>query len=243
MASWLRTVVFFAGWVTATGAIGLMALPLLVSRRATWRLAQGWAGATLCWLRISCGVVTRVEGGEQLPAGAAIIASKHQSAWDTLVLWRSLKCPAFVMKRELYYIPVFGWYLWRTGQVAIDRRAGRTAMDAMVRGAQRTLGEGRKLVIFPEGTRVPPGQVKPFRSGIARLSHALNMAVIPAALNAGRFWPKHTIKKSPGTATLKFLPAMAPCGEDTQHWLEQLQRAINTASETLGESTNTACMN
>lgn len=232
MIGWLRTLVFFAGWTGFTAAFGVAALPLLVSQRSSWWAAQCWATITLAWLRLSCGIASEVRG---LPA-SRLIASKHQSAWDTLMLWRTLKNPAFVLKRELYWVPIFGWYLWRTGQIAINRRDGRTAMQTMLEKAAQALKKGRSVVIFPEGTRVPPGEFLPFRAGIARLSLALHEPVTPVALNAGHFWPKHTVKKSPGRAVLEFMPPV-DYHEPMPAWLSALQDRINAQSAALAPRT------
>jgi 1-acyl-sn-glycerol-3-phosphate acyltransferase len=206
---------------------------VLLSQRATWRVAHAWAALTLFWLRLSCGVRTQVRGREHKPVGGGLVACKHQSAWDTLVLWRTLKNPAFVLKKQLYLIPIFGWYLWRSGQIAIDRSAGREAMRSMLEQAQLLATQRRTIVIFPEGTRVPPGEEVPFHAGVARLSQALGLSVTPAALNGGLFWPKHSLKKFPGTAVLEFLPPQPAFSEPVAPWLAQLQRVVNTHSAQL----------
>jgi 1-acyl-sn-glycerol-3-phosphate acyltransferase len=230
----LRTAVFFAGWICFTAVLGMIALPAILSRRATWMLARGWTGATLAWLKLSCNITTCIEGREHIPASGGLIAAKHQSAWDTLALWHALKNPAFVMKRELYYIPIFGWYLWRAGQIAIDRTAGRKAMAIMVAGAQTALAAGRCVVIFPEGTRVAAGAEKEFRAGVARISAALAVPVVPVSLNGGRFWPKGDIRKFPGMAILKFLTPVAACSNDATPWLKNLQQLVNRQSRAIG---------
>jgi len=232
MAS-LRTAIFFVGWVAMTALLGAVALPVLLSQRATWRVAHAWTTLTLFWLRISCGVRTQVRGVEYKPVGGALVACKHQSAWDTLVLWRTLKNPAFVLKKQLYLIPVFGWYLWRSGQIAIDRKAGRVAMRSMLEQGKLLAAQGRTIVIFPEGTRVPPGEALPFHAGVARLSQALGLCVTPAALNGGLFWPKHSVKKFPGTAILEFLPPQPVFVEPVAPWLVQLQHVVNTRTAQL----------
>lgn len=232
MIGWARTVIFLVGWMLMTSLVGLLALPTLLSARASCRAASLWAVCTLLWLRCCCGIRSEVRG---VPA-SRLIASKHQSAWDTLMLWRALRNPAFVLKRELYWIPVFGWYLWRTGQIAINRRDGHAAMQRMLEKAGRAMQQGRSVVIFPEGTRVAPGKPAAFRPGIARLSMALNEPVTPVALNAGYFWPKHTIKKSYGTAVLHFLPPMA-YAEPLADWLGVLQDQVNAQSDALAPRT------
>lgn len=227
----LRTAVFFIGWIAATLAIGALGLPFLISQRATWWVSDLWAGFTLFWLRITCGVKSELRG---TPDGK-LIACKHQSAWDTLMIWRTFGNPAFVLKRELYWIPIFGWYLWRTGQIGINRRDGRSAFEQIEKQAQRVLAQGRTIILFPEGTRVRIGTKKPYKSGIARVSALLQLPVVPAALNAGLFWPKHSLLKTPGTAILQFLPALPVCGSDQDGWMQQLEQTIESATHSLVE--------
>lgn len=223
----LRSALFYSGWSVLTLLLGMAALPLLVSQRACWWAARRWVVASLAWLRIACRIESRIAGAP----GALLVASNHQSTWDTLALYRALRNPAFVMKRELYWIPVFGWYLWRTGPIAIDRRRGREAMRTVIERAQQCMQQGRHVVLFPEGTRVPVGADYPYHSGIARLSAALAQPVAPAVVNAGHFWPKASWIKTPGVAVLQFLPTHAPCDDDKARWLAGLQAQIQ---QTLG---------
>ena len=226
----LRTILFFAGWVIATLAMGVAGTPfLLLPQRFVWRFNGSWAAVTLWWLRVACGIRGEVQG---VPNGR-LIACKHQSAWDTLMLWRTLGNPVFVLKRELYWVPIFGWYLWRSGQIAIDRSAGRTAYEQIEKQAPALLAQGRSIVMFPEGTRVRIGDKKPYRSGIARVSAMLGLPVVPAALNAGLFWPKHTLVKRPGRPVLKFLPPVAVCQDDMGEWMKTLEGAIEAESQFL----------
>lgn len=226
-----RTCLFFLGWISFTLTVGLLALPALISRRAIWWAARFWATGTLKWLRLTCGITSGVRGAEHL-RGAKLVASKHQSAWDTLVLWCVLKNPVFVLKRELYWIPIFGWHLWRTGQIAIDRSNPKDAMERIAAGMKRY--EGRVLVIFPEGTRVPPGAFKPFRYGIGRISAMLDQSVVPAALNAGLFWPKRPLWKRPGHAVIAFLPAVPPASaENLEGWVKDLENLVLTETRKL----------
>lgn len=224
----LRTAAFFLGWTLATLAVGLFAFPALLSQKLAWRVSRAWAGFTLAWLRITCGITSVVEGRPE----THLIACNHQSAWDTLMLFRLLGNPAFVLKRELYLIPIFGWFLWRTGQIAIDRSDGRSAYAQIEKQATPILADGRTIIVFPEGTRVRPGAHKQWRSGIARISGMLQLPVTPAALNAGWFWPKHSLVKRPGTAVLKFLPPMPVC-EDQAAWMQQLETTIQKEATAL----------
>ena len=229
MIAALRTAIFFTGWVALTCILGILGLPLLASRCATRRLATAWARLTLIWLRFTTSIHTEQRGD----ITGQLFASKHQSALDTLMLWLALDGPAFVLKRELYRIPIFGWYLCRTGHIAIDRRAAREALAQIEAQAQPLLARGRRIVIFPEGTRIRPGDHKPFRAGIARVSQLLQQPVTPVALNAGHFWPKYSLVKKPGIAMLQFLPLMPVCGDNHTNWMQQLEATVNTASDAL----------
>lgn len=228
----IRTAIFLIGWTVMTVICGVLFLPALISQRATWAFSRAWAKATLAWLRISCGIHSHVRGREHLQPGN-LIASKHQSTWDTIMMWDLLGNPAFVLKRSLYLIPIFGWYLARGGNIGIDRRAGRNAMRTILEAAPRLVAQGRTLVIFPEGTRMRTGQEKPFHRGVVKISKALQMPVTPVALNAAKFWPKFTVtlRKTPGDAVLEFMPAMPPANDES--WLAQLQQTINERTQLL----------
>ena len=229
----LRTLLFFVLWLPLTAVYGVLALPALFSTRLTWRVADGWCWLTLFWLRLACNIHSECRGGEHLPRTRVIYASKHQSAWDTLMLWRCLNRPQFILKRELYWIPFFGWYLWRSEQIGINRRARKEAMATIIARAQEARRSERPLVIFPEGTRGKVGAQTLYHGGVAKLSYALQWPVIPVALNAGKFWPKRPIWKTPGTAVMEFLPPLPPCGEDKEAWLAELKRRIEEASARL----------
>lgn len=233
MIIWARSILFLIAWAILTLFIGVIGVPLLVSQRAMHWLSRRWVSGTLLLLCLCCGLRAQVQGREHLPKRGGIIAAKHQSTLDTLLLWRELGNPVFVLKKQLYLIPIFGWYLWRTGQIAIDRRDRRNAMRQVITGAQAALAAGRTLVIFPEGTRVKPGSMPLFHSGIARVSAALNQPVVPVALNHGLFWGKLSVRKHAGVSTMKALPPVPACGADQKLWLFQLHRLINDESARL----------
>ncbi|MBN8543740.1 MAG: 1-acyl-sn-glycerol-3-phosphate acyltransferase [Alphaproteobacteria bacterium] len=229
----LRTLVFFALWLPFTALLGIVAAPALVHTKLVWWVADFWSGVTLLWLRLSCNITSEVRGAESLPREKAIFASKHQSAWDTLMLWRTLNRPLFILKRELYWIPFFGWYLWRSNQIAINRADRKKAMEQILSQVQNAKNSGRPIVIFPEGTRGKVGADTTYHSGVAKLSAALGWPVIPVALNAGKFWPKRPVWKTSGHAVMQFLPALAACGEDKHAWMKQLKEQIELASRAL----------
>jgi len=229
----LRTILFFIGLIPFTLMAGIVAAPTLLSQKATWFVADIWAGLTLFWLRVTCGIRSEVRGAGALPSANIIYASKHQSAWDTLMLWRTLKRPLFILKRELYWIPFFGWYLWRSGQIAINRAERRKAMEQIIAQAGEAQKANRPIVIFPEGTRGKPYADTTYHSGVAKLSEALAWPVIPVALNAGKFWPKRPLWKTPGTAIMEFLPKMDACKGDKTSWMAELKARIENACKLL----------
>lgn len=231
-----RALLFNICYVTWTVAIHMVCLPLLLGPRA-WVLAAGrvWIRVSLWLLRVLVGLDHRELGLENLPKGPAIVAVKHQSAWETLYLSLALRHPAFILKRELIWIPLFGWYLAKVGMIAINRSAKAAALKQMVRQAEAAFAQGRQIIIFPEGTRVAPGQHKPYQPGIAALYSQLKVPVVPVALNSGLFWGRKAFLKRPGTLTVQYLPAI-PAGLDRKTFMKQLESEIETAATALAQT-------
>lgn len=190
------------------------------------------ATVALLLLRLIVGLSYEVRGANNLPKGAAIVALKHQSAWDTIALWVLLKNPAIVLKRSLAMIPVFGWYI-RTGKaIIIDRRAGAKALRPMVAAAKAAVAEGRPIAIFPEGTRTPVGARQDYQPGVAALYLQLGLPLVPAALNSGLFWGRRSFLKRPGRIIVEFLPAIAP-GLDRHQVMAELECGIERSTAML----------
>jgi 1-acyl-sn-glycerol-3-phosphate acyltransferase len=185
-------------------------------RRNTLAVAMFWV-RSVAWLeRAILGLDFRVIGRENLPrTGAFIVAAKHQSAYETMKIHILLRDPAIVLKQELLRVPIWGRFLTRTGMIPIDRGSGRRAMGAMLAAAEKAKAEQRPIVIFPQGTRVPPGEKKQYKMGVAALYEALQLPIVPLALDSGRFWPKRGPKRG-GTVTFSFLPPIAPGLEPTK---------------------------
>ena len=204
--------VLFAGLVPAVLLpAGLLCLPLLLLGHSAASRYTRWGSAVILRLaELLCGVRVEVTGLERLRDGPCLIAAKHQSALETFVLCRRLTGAAFVLKRELVTVPLLGWYVAALRPIAIDRGAGPAALRALLRRAEAAVGEGRDIVIFPEGTRVPPGGTVRYRPGVAALYGALSLPVIPLALDTGRLWPRRGLVKRPGRATLAFLEPIPP---------------------------------
>jgi len=226
----LRSLLFnilFGAWTAVMFVAGLPTLVL--ARGATWAMGRLWIRGGVLLLRLTVGLDHRVLGGEQRIAGPAIYAVKHQSAWDTLIFPLLLDRPAYVLKQELVRVPFFGWYMLRLGMIPVDRQGRGAALKQMVRAARGVVATQRPILIFPEGTRVPPGEQRPYQPGIAALYGDLDLPVVPVALNSGLFWGRRSFHKRPGTITLEFLPAIAP-GLERRAFMEALKQRLETAS-------------
>lgn len=226
----LRSALFnIAFWLT-TFTLGMAALPFeLAWRPLSPYVARTWMRTTLWLLRALCGITYEVRGREHIPQGAALIASKHQSAWDTVIFWALIGKPVFVLKRELLHIPVFGWHLLLLKSISIDRKAGASAMKRMLRQTRQRLEEGYGVIIFPEGTRTAVGASTTYHPGIAALYQQLNVPVTPVALNSGLHWKRNAFLKTPGVITIEFLPPIPP-GMKGRDFLPLLKERIETAS-------------
>jgi 1-acyl-sn-glycerol-3-phosphate acyltransferase len=213
----------------------LAALPTLLLPYPVLRVfIRSYARTSLWLLRVICGTQVTWRGTENIPSGPCIVACKHQSAWETFALYAVLEDPIYILKRELMWIPLLGWYMWKAGLIPIDRSAGMAALARMTARAQRALAgpRPRQLVIFPEGTRRPPGAAPTYKPGIVYLYARLGLSCVPAALNSGLFWPRRSLARLPGTISVEFLPPIAP-GFDRAGLLPRLQDAIETASARL----------
>ena len=230
-----RSLIFNALFYLNLLAHMLVALPTLLLPYPALRVfIRSYARTSLWLLRVVCGTRVTWRGTANIAPGACIVACKHQSAWETFALYAVLEDPIYVLKRELMWIPLFGWYLWKAGLIPIDRSAGMAALARMTARAQRALAgpRPRQLVIFPEGTRRPPGATPSYRPGIVHLYARLGLPCVPAALNSGLFWPRRSLARLPGTITVQFLPPIPP-GFDRAAFLPRLQDAIETASARL----------
>lgn len=201
------------------------------------RLSMAWVVAA-CWLiEHLLGIRYRVQGTENIPARPAVILCKHQSAWETIFLQRIFPLPSFVYKREIHRLPFFGWAIALMPFVAIDRNAGKEALNQVASRGRRRLEEGYPVVVFPEGTRVPPGEKKRYKIGGAYLAAKSGAPVVPVALNSGEFWRRQAFLKRPGTVTVSIGPVIDPAGlspEDinrrAEDWIENEMRRISPHS-------------
>ncbi len=230
----LRTALYTLSTLSWTASLAVLFIPLLLlaPERRAGIVPRVWTGGVLFLARRICGIRAQVEGAEHIPEGAAIFALKHQSAWETFFLWHLLASPVFILKKELLGIPVFGYYLGRTPIIAIDRNNPKQALKDLKEQAVTHLRAGRQVVIFPEGTRLPPGTRGKYRSGVATLYAESGMPVIPGVLDAGQYWPKWPGVKRSGTITLRFLPPIAP-GMEREAFLALLEEQMEAAAAEL----------
>ncbi|WP_293215042.1 lysophospholipid acyltransferase family protein [Parvibaculum sp.] len=229
----LRSAAFNLVFYAMSVVIVIAATPCLVlPRRFTLYAMEAWSHLTLWLLRVIAG--TRYEVRGELPRGGVLVASKHQSMWDTIVMTAILKDPAMVLKRELLWIPFYGWYAQKARMIAIDRGAAAAAIRRLVSQGKAAVAEGRPVVIFPEGTRSAPGSKLEYKPGVAALYRQLGVECVPAAVNSGLFWARRGFTRRPGTILLEFLPPI-PAGLDRKTFMAELETRIETATAKLVE--------
>ena len=229
MRAFLFNVLFY---VTTVLFLGLGS-PLLLGPRswAMWALALH-ARTELWLLKTIVGTELEVRGKEKLPKGACLVASKHQSAWETFALIPLFRDPAYLMKRELFWIPFHGWFSYKFKMIPVDRDKGPAALRRMLAEAKTRAAAGREIIIFPEGTRRAPGALPDYKTGVFLLYEALGIPCVPVALNSGLFWPRRSLKRYPGTVIVEFLDPIPP-GLSKREFLPRLQATIETASNRL----------
>ena len=205
---------------------------LLLPASVMWAMIRAFSKTARFLLRVIAGIRVEVRHPERLPPRGVLVASKHQSMFETLCLIDYFDDPAFILKRELMWIPVFGWLAAKGRSIPVDRGRGREALRAMAERARKEAAGGRQIVIYPEGTRRAPGAEPAYKTGIMLLYRILGVPIVPMALNAGLFWPRRTFRRHPGTIVVEFLPpipeALAP--DDV---FQRMQREIETASDRL----------
>jgi 1-acyl-sn-glycerol-3-phosphate acyltransferase len=229
----LRSLLFQVLFYLLTIVMGIVVLPLLLGPgRWVMRYGTAWSAASLKLLHWCVGLDHEVRGREHLSRGPAIIAMKHQSAWDTLAAPVIFPRPAVIIKRELTWIPVYGWCVMRSGMIAINRSAGPSALKALVAASARALAAGRSVMIFPEGTRTAIGAPPAYQPGVFALYRQTGVPLVPVAVNSGVFWGRRHFAKRPGRIVVEILPAIAP-GGDRRSVMAALEQAIETATARL----------
>jgi len=229
----IRSVVFNVLFYLILVPYLMVAMPtLLLPRWGIIRLAQHWGRVNLHLLRIVCGITVEWRGLEKIPAGACLVAAKHQSVWETFALLTLFRDPTYILKRELLWLPLFGWAAWRARMIPVDRGGGKPALAAMAAHVRDALAAGKQIIIFPEGTRRPAGAEPKYKYGIAHLYGEGIAACVPIALNSGLFWPRRQFLRYPGTITVEILDPIAP-GLAIDEFFERLQRDLEAATARL----------
>lgn len=234
----IRSLAFNASFFTWAFIASILFLPLfIISEKHAQKVGKPWAAVSLFLARIFCGIRYEIRGYENIQNIPAIYASKHQSAWDTIIFHLLLPRVAFVLKRELLHLPFWGWYLWRMKMIAIDRSAGASSIKQLVRDSKTALLDGRPIIIFPEGTRTRPNATPNYHAGVTAMYSSLNVPVVPVALNSGVYWGKNAFFKKSGTIVIEFLPPIL-AGLPKKEFAERLQNNIETASNRLLQDCN-----
>jgi len=229
-----RSALFAAALLALTPPYALLALATAPLPRMTrYRVISGWSRLVILLARSILGIRWKVEGRSHLPRHPAVILSKHQSAWETMAFQMIFPPQVHVLKRELLWIPFFGWGLALMSPIAIDRSRGVAALRAIARRGRERLAQGFWVIVFPEGTRVAPGEHREYQLGGAWLAAASAAPVVPVAHNAGLFWPRNAFLKRPGTVTVRIGPAIETAQRDpktinsmAEQWIEEQQKAL-----------------
>ena len=231
----LRSAIFNLLFYINLIALMIAGLPcMFFGRHAVFALARTWAKSSLWLLKVVCGTGAEFRGIQNIPKGGYIIAPKHQSIWETFALCLYFPDFSFILKRELTWIPVFGWYLKAAEQIAINRSTGSAALAEASQRSRDILADGRQVFIFPEGTRRPVGGKPIYKFGVAHIYSQTNVACVPVALNSGLFWPRRSFIRRPGTILVEFLEPI-PAGLERGEFLRLLQDRMESASNRLNE--------
>jgi 1-acyl-sn-glycerol-3-phosphate acyltransferase len=208
----------------------ILALPtFLMPRRAILGVARFWARSSIRLMRVICGIRIEYRGADRIPDGPLIVASKHQSMWETFALVPCFADPLYILKRELEWIPFFGWYLKKAEMIGVDRTAGGRSLREMLRRARSEVLRGRQLIIFPEGTRTPVDAPPHYKPGVGQIYASCGVACLPVALNSGLFWPRRTFMRYPGTLVVEFLEPLPP-GLPRDEFLARVASSIEGAT-------------
>lgn len=224
--------VFVFSWTAIFLLVMVFLLPL--PGRFMRTMVRGWAVAAMTILKMVVGLGFEIRGRENLPEGPVILASKHQSAWDTAVFFLLVRDPIYVMKKELLTIPFWGWCARRSESIGVDRDGGASALKQLVADVLAAVNKGNQVIIFPEGTRTPPGTQRPYHPGIAAIYARTEVPVVPVALNSGLYWGRRSFSKLPGTVLVEFLPPM-PQGLNRRAFMAELESRVETATDRLIE--------
>lgn len=237
MRQLIGNVLFVVGQVVSTllfSPVALLVSPFLGSLQKA-RFIGLWAGFIRWWLRICCRIDFEIHGMENLPQNPAVVVSNHQSAWETIIFQKIFPAQSYLLKRELLWIPFFGWGLAANEPIAIDRSKKTQALHQLIAQGRDRLARGRWVIIFPEGTRMPVGQPGQFQAGGAFVASKAGVPLVPVAHNAGVFWPKHSFVKHPGTVQVIIGPAIPSVGRkprdinlEAEAWIQETMQKLPT---------------
>ncbi len=229
----VRSVIFNALFYVNMIVRMIVALPTIVLPYSfLLAVLRSYARSSLWLLRVVCGIRVEWRGREKIPAGACLVACKHQSLWETFALYTLLRDPTFVLKRELMWLPLFGWLARKARMIPIDRGSRVAALARMTALARKEIARSRQIVIFPEGTRRAPGAEPRYLPGVAYLYGETGLACVPLALNSGLVWPRRSLFRFPGTVLVEVLDPIAP-GLDKRAFLARLQSVLEEATARL----------
>ena len=231
----LRSVLFNLAFYLHMVAVLAVVTPVyfLLPQHVCMAVVAGWARRSLWLARVICRLNVDFRGIENLPKdGRYILAGKHQSLWETFALFAVIENPAFVTKRELLYVPIWGWWAWKAQMIYVTRGARSAALKEIADGSRRVLAKGRPIIIFPEGTRKPTGAPAQYKYGVVHLYGELGVPVVPAALNSGLYWLRRRFMRFPGTIVVSFLPPILP-GLNSRDFLDALSEQIEAESDRL----------
>ena len=236
LSIFLRSLVFNVLFYLLLAFWVIVGLPTYVMPRwGTLAIAKNWGRSSIWLMRVICNTRVEFRGLEKIPQGPLIVASKHQSMWETFALLQFFDQPIYILKRELLRIPFFGWYLSKCGMIGVDRGTGGRALIEMARRAADAVRSGRQLIIFPEGTRTAVEAAPNYKSGVGQIYAASGVPCIPVALNAGLFWPRRSFMRYPGTLVVEFLDPL-PAGLPRKEFMQRMSTAIEEATNRLVEA-------
>jgi 1-acyl-sn-glycerol-3-phosphate acyltransferase len=235
----LRSILYAVAFYVCTALYVILGIWLLLGPRAWAMEGLRLHGLTCVWLlKVICGTHFEVRGREKIPAGACLVVSKHQSAWDTFALIPLFSDPAVILKDELKWIPIYGWFILKFEHIRVQRARAAAALRQMVHDARTCAGQGRQILIFPEGTRVIPGAAPDYKPGYLALYSGLNVPCVPVALNSGLFWPRRSLVRYPGTIVVEILDPLPP-GLSRDEVRLRVEDAIEAASNRLIDEATT----
>ena len=230
----LRSFIFNVFFYLWTLALMLFILPMLLwptARPILW-IGLVWGTGNLWALRVICGMDVEWRGMEKIPDGPILVAAKHQSAWETFAFFIPFRRPAYVYKRQLAYVPLFGWLIWKAKQIPVDRGKKGEALASITAGALKAAAIGRQVMIFPEGTRRAVDAPPDYKYGVTHLYAQLGLPCQPVALNSGMFWSRKSFTRRPGTVLVEFLDPIPP-GLPPEEFAAKLKDGIETATQRL----------